>query len=399
MSAPMRVGVINAGWPIQTLIRELVNGLAGQGHHVHLIATDQDDEGFVRLDAFSGQLELVPVPRLFGKLERRLRRLLGTALPGWIGINPLTVRRRIGRALARQARHDLLIGVEKAGLELAAWWGARAGIPYVYYSLELYVADHPGWSRFGWQCHVERACHARASGTIIQDRHRFEVLRAANGIAEQPVYFLPVGGAGAAPDARPAPRVLPSGRPATLLSLGIQGPGRYTQELIAAAATLPAGLGLVLHGPVYDARTRRLAQSALPPNVRFTTEVVPEPELAHLLANADIGLALYRCDNANDRLTAYSSQKVALYLRAALPIISFRNDAYADLFSRFRCGEMVGEVSEVGAAARRILDDYSTYSAAAQSAFAAIYRLDRYWEGLSRFLQTCAAPAQPAGVS
>jgi glycosyltransferase involved in cell wall biosynthesis len=172
----------------------------------------------------------------------------------------------------------------------------------------------------------------------------------------------------------------------------MQGPGRYTRKLIRAAAALPPELALHLHGPVYDTPTRRLIEGPLPPNVRCTTHVVPESELPRLLAGADVGLALYRCENANDRLTAYSSQKVALYLRAGLPIMTFRNDTYAELFSRFRCGEMVDDLGELGAAARRILDDYPAYSAAACAAFADIYHLDRYWEGLSRFLHACAAP-------
>jgi glycosyltransferase involved in cell wall biosynthesis len=396
----MRIGIVHAGWPLQTLIRELVNGLAAQGHDLYLVATAQDDRGMVDLGAFSGEVELVPAPRFLGKADRRIRRWLATVLPGRLALQPPWVRRRVGRALARRGRHDLLIGVEKAGLELAAWWGALSGTRFVYYSLELYLPDHPGRRGFAWQWPRERACHARASGTIIQDRHRWEALRAANGIADQPVYFLPVGAAAAAREATPlAPaRAMSTRSPFTLLSFGMQGPGRYTRELIAAAAALPAEFALHLHGPVYDAPTRRLAEGTLPPNVRYTTRVLPESELPDLLASADVGLALYRCDSANDRLTAYSSQKVALYLRCGLPLITFRNDAYADLFSRFRCGEMVDDLAELGVAARRILDDYPSYSAAACAAFTGIYHLDRYWEGLSRFLQACAAPPGPAGV-
>jgi glycosyltransferase involved in cell wall biosynthesis len=396
----MRIGIVHAGWPLQTLIKELVNGLAAQGHDLYLVATAQDDRGMVDLGAFSGEVELVPTSSFLGKADRRIRRWLATVLPGRLAMQPPWVRRRVCRALASRGRQDLLIGVEKAGLELAAWWGVLSGTRFVYYSLELYLEDHPGLSRFAWQRRRERACHARASGTIIQDRSRWEALRVANGIADQPAYFLPVGAAVAACEATPlAPaRAMSPRSPFTLLSFGMQGPGRYTRELIAAAAALPAEFALYLHGPVYDAPTRRLAEGALPPNVRFTTHMLPESELPDLLASADVGLALYRRDNANDRLTAYSSQKVAFYLQCGLPLITFHDDAYADLFSRFRCGEMVDDLAELGAAARRIFAEYPAYAAAARAAFAGVYLLDQYWEGLSRFLQACATTGNPAGV-
>jgi glycosyltransferase involved in cell wall biosynthesis len=390
----MRIGIVHVGWPLQALIRDLTNGLAAQGHVVSLVATAEDDRGFVGLHTFRGTVELVATPRSLGRIDRRARRWLGSVLPGTVALNAPWVRQRVGRALASWQRQDLLIGVEKAGLDLAAFWGDRLRTRFVYYSLELYLEDHHGLAQFAWQRPSERAAHRGASGTIVQDKLRWEALRAANGVADQRVFFLPVGinatDLGIEPLTESSSE--PARQPFTLLSLGMQGPGRYTRELVEAAARLPAGMSILLHGPVYDAATRRLAEGTLPPNLRFTTNMLPESELPPVLASADVGLALYRCDCANDRLTAYSSQKIASYLQAGLPIIAFRNDAYADLLARFRCGELVDDLAQLGAAAQRIRDAYAAYRAAARAAFEGIYRLDRYWPELSAFLSACSAP-------
>ena len=392
----MRIAVVHSGWPLVAYTRDLVAGLRGEGHDVYVVATVLEDCGLVERASYGVDVELVANVQLLARVDRRLRRAAAGSLDEPLRINPPWVRRATNEVLARRGPLDLLIGVEKAGLDLAAEWSSRSGTPFVYYSLELYIEDHPELVHFAWQLARERACHARASGTIVQDPARWQVLRAANRIAEQPVFFLPIGAPARPSDAAPPARRTPA-LPVTLLSLGAQGPERYTHELINTADRLPPGFTIDLHGPVCHAPTRARAHAHLPASVRFSTQILPEHALPRLLAAADIGLALYRCNNANERLTAFSSQKVAMYLQAGLPIIAFRNDAYADLFARFPCGDMIDDISQVGAAAGRICDAYQARSTAAHAAFAAIYRLDGYWAALSTFLHRCAAHDRPTG--
>jgi hypothetical protein len=235
-------------------------------------------------------------------------------------------------------------------------------------------------------------CHKKAHGTLIQDRFRWDALRQANGVAGDSVFFLPIGtsvATGAAPP--PHKRSGSSHDECHLLSLGVQGRNRFTHELVTQAGSMPAGMRLQLHGPSYDRETIALAKTHLPGNVTLCSKLLPEAELPALMATADIGLALYRTDVTNDRLTAYSSQKVAHYLRAGLPIIAFRSEAFADLFARYPCGEMIDTLDDLVPVAKRIVARHADYSRAALEAFDAIYRLDNYWPALADFLAAHAA--------
>lgn len=383
----MRIAIVQVGWPIQSYSRDLVNGLVGQGHHVDFIAAASDHRGMIDLDSIQGNLTLLDPLGYAGDLLRRLRGRLAARLGLSIAINPPWMFGALRRFFTRQTSYDILIGVEKAGLELASDHGHRAGIPVIYYSLELYVDGHPEQERFAWQRASEFACHGRAIGTIIQDCFRWEILRQANHITSDSVFHLPVGIAAASrlAEARHA-RAAPSSANCRLLSFGVQGHNRYSPQLIAQAHRLPSGMQLQLHGPAHGRDRQLLAQTTLPANVSLHTELLPEADLPALFAAADIGLALYRSDVANDRLTAYSSQKVALYLQAGLPVIAFRSEAFADLFSRFPCGEMIDTLDDLGAAAQHITDQYGSYAQAASSAFDAIYKLDSYWPQLASFL-------------
>lgn len=382
----MRIAVLHLGWPIQAFMRDMINGLAQSGHRLTLIASDRDQYGMVDLGTLLANVEMVTTSRTLSLLYRKVRARLADVVAGDAPLHGPLTRFVVEQALERHGPFDLLVGVEKAGLDLATWVGERKGIPVAYYSLELYVEDHPRLSDFAWQRPRERVCHARACGTVIQDRHRWDALRVANDIGEQPTFFLPVGVL-----AQPGPRKCLAQAPLTLLSLGVQSPSRYSHELVETARAFPGDLALWLHGPVYHPATAQLARGPLPPTVRFSTSLVPESALPGLLRRADIGLALYRTDYVNDRLTAYASQRVAQYLQFGLPVIAFRSAAYDDLFSRFHCGDTIADLSELANAARRIMQDYPRYSAGAQTAFAEVYRLDRYWPRLAEFFETCAS--------
>ena len=346
----MRIAIVQVGWPIQSYTRDLVNGLVGQSHHVDFVAAAGDDRGMIEPGSMRGRVTLLQCSGIAADFRRRLRGRLAGLFHLDLPINPAAVLKEADRFFSGQARYDVLIGVEKAGLELADRHGRQTGTPVIYYSLELYVEGHPEQGRFAWQRANEVACHARAQGTLIQDRFRWEVLRQANRIVGDAVYFLPIGISAARNVSAPCrTRPAPTQSDCRLLSFGVQGKNRLTHELIAQAVHLPTGQRLQLHGPAYDSETLRLAKGRLPVNVALCTRLLPEAELPALLAEADIGLALYRIDVANDRLTAYSSQKVALYLQAGLPVVAFRSEAFADMFSRFPCGELIAEiVSSIG---------------------------------------------------
>ena len=385
----LRIAVVQIGMPLQGHVRDLINGLVAQNCLVDLLTSADDFPGFIDPGTIVGEVESIGTGGRFGNLYRKVRSRLAAATRVPLAIHPWFIQKRADLFFAARERYDVIIGVEKGGLELATRQGAKACVPVVYYSLELYVEGHPGWHRFGWQRASEIRCHRFAAATMVQDRLRWECLRHANRPGSDKVYFLPIGTSEAKDPEIDVGQPHSFQRTAgvmTLLYLGLIGDSRFSGDLIQSAGSLSEDVVLHLHGPLADPANKALIAEKLPPRVRVSTELLSEHEMLRLVARADIGLALYRTDIDNDRLTAYSSNKIALYLQAGKPIIAFRSETYEDLMSRFECGELIDSIDQLSAAIVRIQMRYGTYSTAARMAFLSIYKLDRYWMDLASFL-------------
>lgn len=393
----LRIAVVQLGMPLQSHVRNLINGLIAQNCSVDLLTSADDFAGFIDRGTIASGVESIGTGGRVGNLYRKIRSRLAIATGIPITIHPWFVRKGADRFFAERERYDVLIGVEKGGLELASRQGLRTRVPVVYYSLELYIEGHPGWYRFGWQRRSEIRCHRLAAATMIQDQLRWECLRLANRPSSDKVYFLPVG----TPEAQDPETSI--GHPSlpqtacgkmTLLYLGLIGDSRFSGELIRIGRSLPENLVMHLHGPLANPASESSTARNPSPRVRVSTNLLSESAMLRLVAQADIGLALYRRDIANDRLTAYSSHKIALYLQAGKPIIAFRSETYEDLMSRFECGELIDSIDELGAATERIQLGYGAYATEARKAFLSIYKLDNYWIDLASFLSRLATEAE-----
>jgi len=390
----MRVAVIQIGMPIQSYTRDLVNGLVDQGCWVDLLIQNDDPLEFVDSGSIRARVEEIKLSRmheLLFRIRTKIARITGLAL----AINSYGIHREAARFFSARPRHDVLIGIEKAGLEIAARHGLASQIPYIYYSLELYLEGHPIANLFRWQRKHEVRSHRHADATIIQDRYRWNCLQEANRPDSNRVFHLPVG---VQDDGAYASGEYPHLARRKLLYLGMLRRSRFVQALIEAVPVLPADMELHLHGPLAADEAKHLVANPLPDRLRITTDMLKESDLCALVAQAEIGLALYRRDYPNDRHTAYSSQKVALYLRAGVPIIAFRSETYEDLFQRYRCGEMIDAMNELPEAISRIRSRYSEYSCAARRAFEDIYNLDNYWKSLVDFLKDSASAGKASSA-
>lgn len=394
----MRIAVIQFGIPIQSYTRDLVNALRARGSELALVTRPEDWPGFIDADSLKAPVHLIETKR-HRRLLRDARSSVVRALGIPASISPVHSHLEARRFLDVSPPFDLLIGIEKSGLEIAARFARTHGTPFVYYSLELYLDDHPDHREFGWKRRSEIESHRRAAGTIIQDRSRWNALKKANGPLEENAFFLPVGvpAEGADPAVRPGP----SAGPRTVLCLGLIRERRFADELLRVAPAMPESTRLLLHGPISASYARSLAERHLPDNVSISSKIMSEAALKALVSDAAIGLALYRRDYANDRLTAFSSQKIAMYLRAGVPIITFKSESYEELFARFSCGEMIDDFEELPAAVGKILERRAEYSRAAREAFAAIYDVEQYWEPLAEFLSAIVgrSPLTPSDAS
>ncbi len=386
----MRIAIFQVDFPLQSYTRDLINGLIELGFCVDLVTTSNSNRGLIDNKSIKGRVKFLNFGGVLGFYYRMARQAFARYFDLSMSINPWLIKFEALSFLKTNPPYNLLIGIEKAGLELATTCSRLSNTPVIYYSLELYIEDNPSFKKFSWLRNSEIACHKKAVGTIVQDKFRWKSLRTANQLNNNNVFFLPVG-----------TRSVKSRSNSTLRSnkqyafsdqiivlyFGIIDKARFSFELILKANILPKGVMLYLHGPIYDQSLKDDIKKSLPKNVTVSTELLPEVSLLDLVLSAKIGLALYRTNCDNDRLTAYSSQKIAIYFQAGLPIITFRTDAYEDLFAQFRCGEMIESIDDLGNTIERIMNNYQVYSNGARSAYNAIYNLDRYWDFLGVFLK------------
>ncbi len=368
----MKIAIIISGFPVQGYLKDFIDCIAKVGHEVTLFKTEHP-ESLDTVD-FTGLSISVRAVEARDGLFRWLRvsdRYITTLMPIMPSLSMALLSLRFEH-LIQKTDYDLLIGVEKMGLIIAAALGRKKHIPYIYYSLELYVDDHPSIDQFKYLRRPERKANAGGLATIIQDVRRASVLAAANKLQEHHFIYLPVGVVGPAvtflsgDDRKRSDKWL--GR-IMILYVGLLTKHRRIEELIQIAGELGEDEYLYLHGPDFTSNTEYSSQKKL----TISKATLPEGELSTLVATSDIGVALYFNEPTNDRLTAFSSHKIALYLKYGKPIIVPRNESYEDLMGVYPCGEMIDNISEIPTAIKKIIKNYDDYSRQALLAFDHFY--------------------------
>ncbi len=301
------------------------------------------------------------------------------------GLVPEWVLEKAG-ALMEGKHYTCLIGIEKKGLIWAGLMGERMGIPYMYYSLELYTRDHPQSRR---SLHtrrtkpVEEKYHRKSLATIVQDPERAEILLRDNGVQSSELFYVPVSLVGEPYRAQSAflqQRLqLPNDR-RVILQFGQISEERFSTELAHVAQDFPKEWTLVLHGYGPERTVRKIRRVDSRGRVRLSLDLVPAHRLLEMMASADIGVALYSSLSANDILTALSSEKVALYLQAGLPIIAFDYPGYRRLIDRYGCGATISSVGQLPAAVEKILAAYERFRSNAYECFTECYEFSRQFQ-------------------
>jgi glycosyltransferase involved in cell wall biosynthesis len=285
----------------------------------------------------------------------------------------------------RTKKYDFYIGIEKQGLIWSGLLGEKFNIPTIYYSLELYINDHPMLEYQGHLRNTEKYFHNKSLATIIQDEFRKKALFEANEVNNDAIY-LPVS--------VPGPSIkkksfflyekfnIPKDKKIALF-FGGMAPQRYCEEIIQAAQKLHDDVVVVFHGfEMTDGYIKFLKTVDVNNKIIFSLDKLPEEELTDLLCSADIGFAIYSNDNVNDRYTAFSSQKIALFLKHGIPIVSNHNESYTRLFEEFKCGENISEFISIEQAIMNISDSLDSYRDSSFMAFNKHFNLDHLEEKL-----------------
>ncbi len=393
-----RIGIFEYDWSMYSFIKDFVVKLADVGYFVDVFQKNPSVSfDFANAEQFKQRsnvryFSFNASNTLARKIVRRLRglwsRLCWAPMLNLYDIIDRDILFR-SKQIVNTSRYECFIGVEKKGLIWAAALLPRPRCPLIYYSLELYLEDHPGLAadlatkEYSYLREMEKKYHQLCGATIIQDRLRATALAKYNEIESTTWLYLPISVRGDIVERKSSyfyKKYHACEMKKLLLYFGLIQDERFSADLVRIASRLKDDMLLVLHGygdPAYLAHLQSVADIN---RVIFSLDLVEEEHILDVISSATIGLALYENTNSNDRLAAFSSVKVAYYMQCGVPVIAFDSESFRELMNAFRCGELITSIEEVPQAVEKILNDYARYREQAFMAFGQFYDFDANFE-------------------
>jgi glycosyltransferase involved in cell wall biosynthesis len=387
-----RIGVFQYEWPVKVYTVDLVAKLAESGFQTDLFLFECNNTFVdpsvlsshpdVRVFTFKRGLAF----RIAGRIIRDLRKVL------WLPYRHPRIKTGLIKETLKiigSTRYDYFIGIEKNGLIWAGMLSEKLNVPFLYYSLELFIEGHPALDLDGNSAIIrqeEKKYHARAAGTIIQDELRAKTLFESNGVEGKNAIYIPVSITGKTVEDKSYflhERLGIELSKKIILYIGQVCKNRGVNELIQCAGRLGEDFVMVFHGPFFpDVST----DDDCGGKIFFSKDMISNDEIPKLVSSAYIGIAFYGEATPNDRLTAFSSEKIAYYMQSGLPVIAHRNESYELLMRQHRCGELVEHIHQLPEAVQKIDADYARYRQNAFAAFEHFYSFDINMRGLTEFL-------------
>jgi glycosyltransferase involved in cell wall biosynthesis len=295
--------------------------------------------------------------------------------------------------------YDILIPIECFSL-IAVDASGQMERDVIYYNMELldWSAENPLYV----DKPVLKALESRAllgvRHVMITSPERGKIFAGINSFPPARISALPV-----APLRRP-PRArsryfrerfaIPDDR-LILVYSGNFAPWAKCVEIIDGMGNWPANAVLVMHtwngaamSSAYFAQMREAAASKA---VHFSSEFLLYDDLAPALSSAEIGLMFYEAIDANLTEILFSSNKMAEYMAAGLPIICSPFPSLADFVHGERIGFTAG-LDGIGPAASRIAADLETYRASVAECRRRHFEFERYFH--EAFTAYADAPAR-----
>lgn len=284
--------------------------------------------------------------------------------------------------------NSMIIAVEKEGLIITNT--VEKSIKTFYYSLELYLDDYSNTPMYKYIRSREKKALERVDGLIIQDEEREKVFLQKNSLSsfsKTKVAHFPVS-------------VLPQiNKPSNtrywhdkynladdttvILYFGlIKKDVRGLEEFINSIETLNGNATFIIHGYGDKSVIEELAYKSIDIPVYISCDLVPEGAIDNLIASADVGMCWYSCECENNRHTAFSSEKIAMFLRSGKPILTNDSETYNRLFSKFDCGIGNSNAYELGKCISKLTRNYSPMSKASFRAFDYFYNFEKNYASL-----------------
>lgn len=163
---------------------------------------------------------------------------------------------------------------------------------------------------------------------------------------------------------------------------------RFVIEIVIASQKMPDNVAVVLSGPHNgDLELIRIIKLLDKKDKIYIDTTLHSPEERHeLFCTADIGLAFYHKEDLNEQLTIMSSDKIATYTRAGLPIISFNYTNYLNIYKKIKFGIGIKSFENINKAISEILVHYHNYSQNSLNAYEKYYCLNNNIKSLVKVL-------------
>jgi glycosyltransferase involved in cell wall biosynthesis len=393
------IGIFNAYWALHSNVVYTAGALASGGYEVDLFLFDSDE--FIceqMLDRRPGvavhRLGKLPEPPRIDRppvngTRKLVRNLAFKVRWRFRKISPKAIRERFWpettifpgpvldrtRELMTGKHYKALIGVEKGGLVWACLAARSSPAPVFYHSLELYTRDHPFCAYRDLNRRLKRAeekCHPRCYATIVQDERRGRALLSDNEVRRSmKSIYLPISRLekpGRVESRFFQERFCLASDTVLVLIFGLMGEHRLSPQLAEIAQSFPENWRLVFHGYGPSGVIQRVRETDRRGRVLLSLDQVPNDELPRVVSSATIGLVFYGANLVNDRLTAFSSEKIALCLQCGLPVIAFRYEGY-EFVEQERCGVLISSLEEMPEAVQAVLQAFREYHRNAIAAF------------------------------
>ncbi len=397
-----RIGIFEYDWSMYGFIKNFIIELAEAGYLVDVFQKDPSTTlDFTNTEQFRDYhnvryFNFKTSNTLSQKILRKSKAVLGRLSEDYRQspksfIDAQILRR--SKEIITESEYQCFIGIEKKGLIWAGILSQIYGCPLIYYSLELYLEDHPRLAadlatrEYSYLRKMEKKYHQLAGATIIQDRLRAEALLKYNEIEFTNLLYLPISVRGDIVESRSGylHEKYQIGRAKQLLLyFGLIQDERFSADLVRIASCLRDDVILVLHGYGDPAYLAHLQSIAAVNRIIFSFDLVKEENIIDVISAATIGLALYENTNSNDRLAAFSSVKVAYYMQCGVPLIAFDSESFRELMDAHKCGELITSTEEIPQAVQKILNDYDRYREQAFMAFKQFYEFDENFKGFIR---------------
>lgn len=289
---------------------------------------------------------------------------------------------------AKGGGRTVYVGVDIQGGMAAALSSAVLRRRFVFVSLELRIAPE---QKRGVRGALARLAYRHAAAVLAQGPDRFELLAREFGWRHKTTFTLPNSPFADAPAAPPAGGenlfrakfAIPAGE-----RIAVQAGMINKITCCDALAKGFAGVGdwaLVLHERFKrspDEPYLAALRASNSRNLYLSLDPLPYDQVDQVFVAADVGLAFYQPETADDDNFRFisSSGKLPHYLKHGKPVLVSDLPPLVELIEAYHCGLVVenpADPSEVGAALRRIASRYDEFSRNAARCFSERYEFGK----------------------